>query len=168
MSSNTDRIKKRVLLRAPRERVWRAISDATEFGNWFGVAFDGPFAPNTRMIGRMVPTKADPAVAQRQKAYAGVTFEFSIDRIEPMRLFSFRWHPFAVDPAIDYSKEPSTLVEFVLEEVSGGTMLTITESGFDRIPLGRRAEAFARNTEGWTAQASLIEKYLAMAAWRAQ
>jgi len=88
-------------------------------------------------------------------------FECTIDRLEPMRLFSFRWHPFAVDPAFDYSSEPSTLVEFHLEEVAGGTELTIRESGFDRIPLERRAKAFAANEQGWAGQATLIQKYVA-------
>src|ERR1700693_2086097 len=152
MGIDTDRIEKKVVLHAPRERVWRAISSAKEFGSWFGLEFDGPFAANTRIVGRIVPTTVDAEVARSQEPYRGKLFEFSVDRIEPMRLFSFRWHPYAVDSAVDYSKEPTTLVEFRLEEVADGTMLTITESGFDQIPLGRRAEAFARNEEGWAAQ----------------
>lgn len=166
MAANTDRIEKRVLLRAPHERVWRAISDSRQFGTWFGVEFDSPFVPGARMTGRMVPTAVDAEVAKSQKPYEGWAFEFLIDRIEPMRWFSFRWHPFAVDAAVDYSNEPATLVVFELEEVSGGTMLTITESGFDRIPLERRAKAFASNEAGWAAQAKLIEKYLALPAER--
>jgi len=161
MSSDTDRIEKTVLLRAPRERVWRAISDAGEFGKWFGVEFDGSFVANTRVTGRRVGTIVDPEVAKRQRANAGKTMEFFVDRIEPMERFSFRWHPYALDPAIDYSQEPTTLVVFQLEDAPGGTRLTVTESGFDRIPLQRRAEAFARNTEGWTVQTGLVEKYLA-------
>jgi uncharacterized protein YndB with AHSA1/START domain len=161
MPGSTDRIEKKVLLRAPRDRVWRAISDAKELGTWFGVSFDGPFVAGTRLTGRIVPTRVDAAVAKAQEPHAGKTFELSIDRIEPMRLFSFRWHPFAVDPGVDYSSEPATLVTFELEEAPGGTKLTITESGFDRIPLERRAKAFASNEQGWTAQAMLIEKYLA-------
>jgi uncharacterized protein YndB with AHSA1/START domain len=164
MSSNSDRFEKKVLLRAPRERVWRAISDSNQFGSWFGVQFDVPFIANTRIIGKLVPTKVDAEVAKTQQAYEGYSFEFFIDRIEPMQLFSFRWHPYAVDRAFDYSKEPTTLVVFELEEVADGTMLTISESGFDRIPLERRATAFARNDEGWTAQATLIEKFIALAA----
>ncbi|HEY6911008.1 MAG TPA: SRPBCC family protein [Myxococcales bacterium] len=156
-----DRIEKTVLLRAPRQRVWNAIADAKQFGSWFGAAFDGAFAAGARLTGKIVPTRADAEVAKAQQAYAGKTFEVTIDRIEPMRLFSFRWHPYAVDPAVDYSKEPTTLVVFELEEVSGGTRLTITESGFDRIPAGRRAEAFTRNDQGWAAQARLLEKHLA-------
>jgi uncharacterized protein YndB with AHSA1/START domain len=163
MVTASDRIEKTILLRAPLARVWRAISDAKEFGSWFGVAFDGPFVAGSRLTGRIVPTRADPEVAKAQEPYAGKTFECSIDRIEPMRLFSFRWHPYAVDPGIDYSKEPTTLVVFELEEAEGGTRLTITESGFDRIPAARRAEAFTRNDQGWTAQTKLLEKHLARA-----
>jgi len=158
--SDTDRIQKRVVLRAPRDRVWRAISDSKEFGSWFGVDFDGPFVAGANVKGRIVPTKVDAEVAKSQEPYAGMAFDFTVDRIEPMRLFSFRWHPFAIDPSVDYSAEPTTLVVFELAEVSGGTELTITESGFDRIPLERRAKAFSMNAEGWTAQAKLIEKYL--------
>jgi uncharacterized protein YndB with AHSA1/START domain len=163
MGTDTDRIEKKVLLRAPRDRVWRAISDARQFGSWFGVEFDGPFVAGARMIGKLVPTTVDPEAARSQQPYAGFKFEFAIDRIEPQRLFSFRWHPFAVEPGVDYSKEPATLVIFELEEEAGGTMLTVTESGFDRIPLERRAKAFAANQQGWAAQIKLIEKYLARA-----
>ena len=164
MSTNTDRIEKKVLLRAPRERVWRAISDSRQFGNWFGVEFDGPFVAGTPIVGKLVPTAVDAEVAERQKPYTGFRFEFAVDQIEPMRLFSFRWHPYAMEKDVDYSKEPTTLVAFELEEASGGTMLTVTESGFDRIPLERRAKAFAANEGGWTAQVKMIEKYLASAA----
>jgi uncharacterized protein YndB with AHSA1/START domain len=161
MTSGTDRIEKTVVLRAPRDRVWRAISDSKEFGTWFGVQFDGPFVAGAHMKGRMTPTKVDPEVARMQEPYAGATFECTIDRVEPMRLFSFRWHPFAVDRGFDYSKEPTTLVEFRLDEVAEGTRLTITETGFDGIPLARRAQAFASNAEGWGKQMELVEKYLA-------
>jgi uncharacterized protein YndB with AHSA1/START domain len=158
--SDTDRIQKKVVLRAPRDRVWRAISDPSEFGSWFGVQFDGPFVAGSNVKGRIVPTKVDAEVAKSQEPYAGRAFDFTVERIEPLRLFSFRWHPFAIDPNVDYSAEPTTLVVFELAEVSGGTELTITESGFDRIPLERRAKAFSMNAEGWTAQTKLIEKYL--------
>lgn len=164
MTTNTDRIEKKVLLRAPRERVWRAISDSRQFGSWFGVEFDGPFIAGTGITGKIVPTTVDAEVAKRQKPYEGKAFTISVDRVEPTRLFSFRWHPFAVEPSVDYSKEPTTLVVFELEEAPGGTMLTVTESGFDRIPLERRAKAFASNEQGWAAQMKLIEKYLALAA----
>jgi uncharacterized protein YndB with AHSA1/START domain len=163
MVTTTDRIEKTILLRAPHARVWRAISDAKQFGSWFGVAFDGPFVAGARLTGRIVPTQVDAEVAKTQEPYAGKTFECSIDRIEPMRLFSFRWHPYAIEPGVDYSSEPTTLVVFELEEVPGGTRLTITESGFDRIPLERRAKAFASNDQGWAAQTRLLEKYLARA-----
>jgi uncharacterized protein YndB with AHSA1/START domain len=163
MTQTTDRIEKKILLRAPHERVWRAISDAREFGHWFGVDFDAAFVAGARLTGRIAPTRVDAEVAKSQQPYAGKPFEIVIDRIEPMRLFSFRWHPFAIDPAADYSKEPTTLVVFELQEVAGGTMLTITESGFDRIPLERRAKAFAANDSGWQAQTRLIEKYMAQA-----
>ncbi len=116
------------------------------------------------MVGRIVPTQVDEEVAKLQKPYEGRAFEITVDRVEPERLFSFRWHPFAVDPAVDYSSEPTTLVVFELQEVEDGTLLTITESGFDGIPLARRAQAFTANEGGWTHQAKLIEKYLSYAA----
>ena len=159
---NTDRIEKQVSLAAPVERVWRAISDSGQFGSWFGVDFDGPFISGQRLTGRIAPTKVDPEVAKLQKPHVGKAFEFWVDRIEPMRRFSFRWHPYAVDPAVDYSNEPKTLVTFELQEIPGGTQLTITESGFDQIPLARRASAFAANDGGWQHQSALIKKYLAM------
>ena len=157
----TDRIEKKTILNAPLERVWRAISDSTEFGTWFGMKFDGPFAPGATMRGVIVPTKVDDEVAASQKPYEGIPFEIVIEQIEPERLFSFRWHPGAVEPAIDYSTEPTTLVEFVLETVAGGVMLTLTESGFDQIPIERRAQAFAANDGGWGMVIKLIEGYLA-------
>lgn len=161
--SSTDRIEKKILLRAPRERVWRAITDAAQFGQWFGVEFDGAFAPGARITGKMAPTKVDADVAKMQEPYSGKAFECQVERIEPMSLFSFRWHPFAADDA-DYSAELMTLVVFELRDVPDGTVLTITESGFDRIPLARRAEAFEGNAEGWAHQTRLIEKYLARTA----
>lgn len=160
MTSSTDRIEKQVLLPAPLERVWRAISDAQEFGSWFGVRFDGPFVAGAHVTGQIVPTTVDPEVAKRQKPYEGRRFDITVDRIEPLRLFSFRWHPFSIDPEIDYSNEPTTLVVFQLEETPDGTLLTITESGFDGIPLERRAKAFEMNEQGWEAQVALIGKYL--------
>ncbi len=161
MASSTDRIEKRILLRAPLDRVWRAISDAREFGTWFGMRFDGPFVAGARLTGELVPTSVDPEIAKGQRPYEGLRFEITIDRVEPMHLFSYRWHPGAVDSKVDYSKEPTTLVTFELEEVAEGTRLTITESGFDAIPLARRAKAFEGNERGWEAQLTLIEKYLA-------
>jgi uncharacterized protein YndB with AHSA1/START domain len=160
----TDRIEKTVLLRAPRARVWRALTDSKEFGEWFGVTFGGPFEAGAAASGVIAPTKADANVAQMQKPYAGMPFNITIDRIEPERLFSFRWHPFAIDPGVDYSTEPTTLIVFTLDDAKDGTLLTVTESGFDRIPLARRAQAFTANEQGWTLQTTLIEKYLAHAA----
>lgn len=161
---NTDRIVKQVLLRAPRSRVWRAISDSEEFGYWFGMTFDSPFTPGTRMSAVIVPTQVDAEVAATQEAYSGTAFDIFVERMIPERLFSFRWHPGAVDPAADHSNEPTTLVEFTLEDAPEGTLLTVTESGFDSIPLERRAKVFDMNEKGWTAQMRLIEKYLADAA----
>lgn len=160
MGTSTDRIEKQILLKAPRDRVWRAISDSTEFGTWFGVELDAPFVAGRRVTGKIAPTKVDPDIAKMQQPYLGMAFEIFVDRIEPMRLFSFRWHPHAVEPSVDYSKEPMTLVVFELEETSDGTLLTITESGFDRIPLARRAKAFTANAGGWSAQIGLIARYL--------
>ena len=160
---DTDRIEKKVLLHAPLNRVWRAISDSTEFGTWFGMKFHGPFAPGATMRGAIVPTSVDAEVAKAQKPYEGLAFEIYIEQIEPERLFSFRWHPGTVDPGIDYSVEPTTLVTFALEEVTDGVMLILTESGFDQIPLARRAKAFASNEGGWAAQMKLIAQYLANA-----
>jgi uncharacterized protein YndB with AHSA1/START domain len=157
---NTDRIEKTILLRAPRKRVWRALSDSTEFGFWFGMRFDAPFTPGAVMSGVIVPTSVNAKVASAQKPYEGTPFNITIEQMEPDRLFSFRWHPGAVDPAIDYSSEPTTLVVFSLEEVADGVKLTVTESGFDRIPLERRAKAFAQNEQGWGMVVKLIDEYL--------
>jgi len=157
----TDRIEKHVLLNASRARVWKALTDAKEFGEWFGVKFDGPFVVHAPLRGVAVPTKADPEVAKMQEPYAGKTFDIIVDRIEPQHLFSFRWHPYALEPGVDYSTEPTTLIVFTLEEQSNGVLLTVTESGFDQIPLARRAKAFAANEGGWSKQMTLIEKHLA-------
>ncbi|HKW32741.1 MAG TPA: SRPBCC family protein [Candidatus Acidoferrum sp.] len=159
--TTADRIEKKILLRAPLKRVWRALSDSKEFGTWFGVKFDAPFKPGTRMTGRIVGTAVDVEVATLQKHYEHIPFEITIDRIEPERLFSFRWHPNAVEPGVDYSKEATTLIEFTLEEVLDGVLLTVTESGFDQIPLDRRAKAFEGNEKGWGMVIQLVEKYLA-------
>ena len=160
----TDRIEKQVLLRASRERVWNALTDVREFEKWFGVRFDRPFAPGARMRGVLVGTTVDAEVARAQRQHAAVPFEITVDRIEPERLFSFRWHPFAVDQNVDYSKEPTTLVEFVLENAPDGVLLIVSESGFDRIPLERRSQAFTSNDEGWSIIVRLVERYLAQAA----
>ena len=160
MSSSTDRIEKKIVLRAPRARVWRALTDAKEFGTWFGMRFEGAFAPGAAMRGRLTPTAVDPEVAKMQKAFEDMVFELTIEKMEPERFFSFRWHPHAIERGVDYSTEPTTLVAFELAEAAGGIELTVTESGFDRIPLARRAKAFAANEGGWAIQVKQIEKYL--------
>lgn len=160
MDTNTDRIEKQVLLRATRERVWSAISEADQFGTWFGVAFDGPFVEGERLTGRITPTQVDAEVAAMQAPYAGTPFEWQVERIEPMRRIAFRWHPFGIDKTIDYSHEPMTLIVFELHEAPNGILLTVTESGFDQLPPERRAKAFAANEGGWTHQMTLISKYL--------
>jgi uncharacterized protein YndB with AHSA1/START domain len=157
---NTDRIEKNVLLRAPLHRIWRALSDSAEFGAWFGMKFDGPFTPGASINGVIVPTTVDPEVAKAQKPYEGLPVEIVIERMEPERVFSFRWHPGAVEPGIDYAAEPTTLVVFSLEETASGVMLTVTESGFDSIPLERRAKAFTANEQGWGMVMKLIEAYV--------
>jgi uncharacterized protein YndB with AHSA1/START domain len=146
----TDRIEQRVVLRAARSRVWRAIANAEEFGTWFRVKLDGAFAEGRPIQGKMaIP------------GYEHMTMELLVERIDPEQYFSYRWHPYAIDPAVDYSAEPTTLVEFKLEEVDGGTAVTIVESGFDRIPLARRAEAFRMDNQGWAGQIKNIERYVA-------
>ena len=164
MTTVPDRIEKKVLLRAPRARVWRAISDSEEFGSWFGMRLDGPFVAGKTLHGKIVPTKVDAAVAEKQKPHEGQEFDVIVERVEPERLLSLRWHPYAIERGTDYSKEPTTLVVFELAEQDGGVLLTVTESGFDKIPLARRAEAFKSNEGGWTLQMQLIEKHLAQAA----
>jgi len=146
---NTDAIVKTVLLRAPRSRVWRALTDVREFSAWFGVALSGAATPGARLRG---PVK--------MKGYEHLTLDMTIDRVEPERLFSWRWHPSATDPSADYSAEPTTLVTFELEEVPDGTMLTVVESGFDRIPAARRADAYRGNEGGWTYQMDAIGRYV--------
>jgi len=148
-TKSTDRIEKQVVLRAPRTRVWRALTNAAEFGTWFRVKLEGAFTEGKPVRGRLsIP------------GYEHVTLEMLVERIDPERYFSYRWHPYAVDPAVDYSIEPTTLVEFHLEETDGGTTLTIVESGFDRLPLARRAEAFRMNDNGWTGQSKQLAKYV--------
>ena len=147
--TSTDRIEQRLVLRAPRARVWRAIANAEEFGTWFGVKFDGAFTEGKPIRGIITFKAADH------------TLEMLVERIDPERYFSYRWHPYAVDPRADYSAEPTTLVEFSLEEVDGGTAVTIVESGFDHIPLARRAEAFRMNTNGWAGQIKKLAQYVA-------
>ncbi|RQZ42414.1 vanillate O-demethylase oxidoreductase VanB [Burkholderia sp. Bp9090] len=161
MTQSTDRIEKQALLAAPLARVWEAVSNAGEFGIWFGVSFDGPFVPDQPLFGRITPTRVDDDIAKAQEPYAGTVFEIVVDRVEPKQLFSFRWHPFAIDPDFDYTSEPMTLVTFALAEKDGGTLLTVTETGFDQLIEARRAKAREMNDHGWAAQMMLITKYLA-------
>lgn len=157
----TDRIEKQILLRASRERVWRAISDSTQFGKWFGVSLQGPFLQGQRVTGHIVPTSVDPEVAKMQEPWAGMAFDFYVERIEPMEHLSFRWHPGAEEARPGAPEDEMTTVMFELKDAPGGVLLTITETGFDRIPLERSAKAFADNEGGWEMQTKLIEKYLA-------
>lgn len=149
-ASSTDRIEKKVELRAPQARVWRAISSAAEFGTWFRMNVEGEFVEGKTVHGRIT-----------LPGYEHLTVELSVERIEPERYFSYRWHPYAIDTSVDYSAEPTTLVEFVLEPTPGGTTVTIIESGFDRIPIGRRAEAYRMNEGGWAGQIRNLEAHVA-------
>ena len=144
----TDRIEKTVIVKAPRSHVWRAISDAKLFGQWFKVQLDGEFKAGTTINGTIT-----------YPGYEGLKLEIVVERIEPERFFSYRWHP--GDPRHDYRAEPMTLVEFTLEDAGADTRLTIVESGFDKIPLARRAEAFRMNEGGWTEQVENIQRYVA-------
>lgn len=144
-----DRIEKHINLRAPRSRVWRALTQAKEFGSWFGIQLEGPFVAHSKLFGRITI-----------KGYEHVRLELDVQEIQPESYFAYRWHPYAVEPGVDYSSEPTTLVEFRLEEAPGGTLLHVCESGFEGIPLARRAEAWRMNDGGWTAQLGNIAKYV--------
>jgi uncharacterized protein YndB with AHSA1/START domain len=158
---NTDRIEKRITVKAPVSRVWSALSDSRQFGEWFGVRFSEPFVAGKAISGRMTPTTVSAEVAKAQKQFEGRPFDITVETIEAPRRFSFRWHPYALDEKRDYSKEPTTLVEFVLSESAGGTLIVVTESGFDQIPLDRRVEAFKANSGGWEAvMGQLVPAYL--------
>jgi uncharacterized protein YndB with AHSA1/START domain len=145
-----NRIEKRIELAAPVSRVWRALTDYREFGEWFRVKLDGPFVPGQISRGHIT-----------YPGYEHVKWEVVVQKMEPERLFSFTWHPYSVDPKIDYSKETPTLVEFRLEKTTKGTLLLLTESGFEKIPSERFLEAFRRNDGGWTEQMKNIESYVA-------
>lgn len=157
---NTDQIQKKAHLKATKARVWQALTNSHEFGSWFGMKLEGPFVPHSTLRGVIVPTTVDSEVAKMQEPYEGKAVELFIEQIESEKLFSFRWHPFAIDPKIDYSNEPTTLVTFTLEEKNDGVLLAVTESGFDNIPISRRAEALKANDGGWSKQMELINKYL--------
>lgn len=144
-----NRIEKRIELKAPLARVWRAITDYREFGEWFRVKLDGPFVPGQEATGRIT-----------HPGYEHLIWRATVQKMEPERLFSFTWHPYGIDPNVDYSKETPTLVEFTLEKTATGTLLVITESGFENVPAHRRAEAFRMNDGGWTQQVQNIERHV--------
>jgi uncharacterized protein YndB with AHSA1/START domain len=156
------KIEKSVLLRAPLDKVWRAVTDAEEFGRWFGVRFDGPFVVGQPVTATITPTSVDPEVAKRQEPHAGTTSAWHVVAMEPRRRFAYRWHPFPGGPGLGdgHDAEPTTLVEFTLSETQGGVLLTITESGFENIPEARRSSSFEANSEGWAAQTDLVRRYL--------
>jgi len=145
-----NQIQKRIELKAPVSRVWRALTDYREFGEWFRVKLDGPFVAGQVSTGQIT-----------YPGYEHLKWEAVVQKIEPERLFSFTWHPYAVEPGADYSKESPTLVEFRLEKTVSGTLLVLTESGFDKIPVDRRLDAFRSNEGGWTEQMKNIENYVA-------
>jgi uncharacterized protein YndB with AHSA1/START domain len=145
-----DRIEKRIELKAPVSRVWRALTDSREFGQWFCVKPQGPFVVGQVTRGPIT-----------YPGYEHLMWEVVVQKMEPERLFSFTWHPYAVDPNADYSAETPTLVEFRLEKSAGGTLLTVTESGFDKLPPHRRLDAFRMNDGGWTQQMENIERHVA-------
>lgn len=149
-TSTTDRIEKQIELKAPVARVWRALTDHKEFGAWFGVHLDAPFVPGKKSRGQVTCS-----------GYEHVVMEVVVDEMTPERVFSYRWHPAALDPNVDYTTETPTLVEFRLEPRGDGTMLHVTESGFDAIPAARRDEAFRMNEHGWSAQINNIRDYVA-------
>ena len=146
----SDRIEKRIELKAPVSRVWRALTDYKEFGEWFRVKIDGPFVEGQVSTGHIT-----------YPGYEHLKWEAVVQKMEPERLFSYTWHPYACDPKMDYSKETPTLVEFRLEKTATGTLLVVTESGFDKIPKERRDEAFRMNEGGWTQQMKNIESHVA-------
>jgi uncharacterized protein YndB with AHSA1/START domain len=148
----TDRIEKTIELQAPVSRVWKALTDYQEFGKWFRVRLEGPFVPGQSSRGQIT-----------YPGYEHLRWEAIVQKMEPERLFSFTWHPYAVDPKKDYSKEPPTLVEFTLEKTANGTLLRIVESGFDKLPSRRRDEAFRMNEGGWSAQLENIAQHVGQA-----
>lgn len=145
----SDRIEKRIELKAPVPKVWNALTDYREFGEWFLVKVEGPFAPGQKVSGKIT-----------YPGYEHYPWEIVVQKMEPERLFSFTWHPYAMDAKRDYSNETPTLVEFRLEKIKNGTLLLLTESGFDKIPDDRRLEAFRMNDKGWTGQMRNIENYV--------
>ena len=143
------RIEKAIEIKAPVSRVWRALTDHREFGAWFRVKLEGPFVPGQVTRGHIT-----------YPGYEHLRLEAVVQKMEPERIFSFTWHPYAIDPAHDYSAEPSTLVEFTLQSKDGGTLLRVVESGFDNIPSERRLEAFRMNDGGWDEQMKNIARHV--------
>lgn len=150
MNTSTDRIERQVHIKAPRSKVWRALADAESFGDWFGVKLKGKhFVAGEPISGNIT-----------YPGYEHIVWEVVMERIEPERRLSFRWHPYAIDPKVDYSQEPTTLVVFELEETGDGTLLRVTESGFDQIPVERRQDALRMNTSGWEEQMVNVNTYV--------
>jgi uncharacterized protein YndB with AHSA1/START domain len=150
-ATETDRIERSIQINAPRSRVWRALSNAEEFGNWFGANLKGQaFAPGQRVQGPITI-----------EGYKHVMFDVIVERVEPEKLLTYRWHPYAVDPKIDYTKEQRTLVTFTLKDAADGTLLTVVESGFDNVPPERRMEAIRMNSGGWEGQLRNIQRHAA-------
>ena len=146
---SSDRIERQILLRAPRARVWQALTDSEQFGTWFRAKLDTGFAVGQRTLGHIT-----------HPGYEHLRFEVTVERMEPEQLFALRWHPYAIDPKVDYSGEPTTLVEFKLAPTSDGTLLTVVESGFEQLPPGRREEAFRMNSQGWAIQMENIQNHV--------
>lgn len=150
-SSETDRIERSIVINAPRPRVWRALSNAEEFGGWFGVNLEGKtFAPGRRVQGPITI-----------KGYEHILFDVVVERVEPEQVLSYRWHPNPFDPKVDYDKEQRTLVTFTLKDAGAGTLLTVVESGFDNVSPERRLEAFRMNSRGWEGQMANIQRHVA-------
>jgi uncharacterized protein YndB with AHSA1/START domain len=151
MDQSADRIEEQILLKAPIACIWRALANAEEFGSWFGVDLQGKsFVPGQRVLGRVT-----------HSGYEHLIWDVLIERVEPERLFSFRWHPGATDPSQDYSQEPTTLVEFNLDNTDDGILLKLSETGFEHIPSSRRAQAYSANSDGWDKQMENILKHVA-------
>ena len=146
---DTDRIEKEVLLNAPRSKVWKALTESTQFQAWLGCRLDGPFVEGKTVRGNVT-----------HKGYEHFKIELKIEKIVPETYFAYGWHPYPSDPKVDYSTEPMTLVEFRLHDAPGGIRLVVVESGFEKIPAERRAEAFRMNDGGWAGQMKNIAAYV--------
>lgn len=159
-TATTDRIEKSIDVRAPRSRVWRALIHPDEFRRWFGFALDRPFASGATVRATIVGTEIDEEVAKAQRNHAGLTFDILVEAVEPEHRLAFRWHPGAVAEGVDYSTEPTTLVEFLIEDIPSGTRIRVIESGFDGLSLERRARAFAGNEQGWTIVVDILSRFV--------